>query len=118
MNKISKKKQRKRRHVRIRAKVKGTVQVPRLSVYRSNKHLYAQMIDDENGRTIVSSSDIHIEKTSKSVTKEKARHIGMDIAKKAKTKKITNVIFDRGGFQYNGNIKEVATGAREAGLIF
>jgi large subunit ribosomal protein L18 len=104
-------------HKRIRARVKGTTERPRLSVFRSNAHIYAQLIDDNHGVTICSSSDLDIKKgkTSKSSI---ARAIGEDIAKKAKEKKIGSAVFDRGGFKYHGRIKEVAEGAREKGLKF
>lgn len=104
-----------RRHARIRAKVSGTSKTPRLSVFKSNKYISAQLIDDEKGVTLASSSS----KGSKGKTKgDKAREVGADIAKAAKTKKILKVVFDRGGFTYTGNIKTLAESARKGGLKF
>jgi len=104
-------------HNRIRSKVKGTTERPRLSVFRSNAHIYAQLIDDNQGVTICASSDLDIKK-GKSSKSSVARSVGSDIAKKAKEKKIGSAVFDRGGFKYHGRIKEVAEGAREGGLKF
>ena len=107
--------QRLRRHARIRAKVSGTGKTPRLSVFKSNKYISAQLIDDEKGVTLASSSS----KGSKEKTKEaKAREVGAAIAKAAKTKKISKAVFDRGGFTYTGNIKMLAESARKGGLKF
>ncbi|OGD84196.1 50S ribosomal protein L18 [Candidatus Curtissbacteria bacterium RBG_13_40_7] len=97
---------------------------PRLRVFRSNKHIYAQLIDNAKGQIIVFSSDLKLSsvksKTSdtKSVKLEKAHEVGANIAKMAKSKKITKVIFDRAGYNYHGRIKSLAEGAREGGLIF
>jgi large subunit ribosomal protein L18 len=110
-----KKEKRLRRHARIRAKVKGTSERPRLSVFRSNKSIYAQIIDDEKGVTLVSSSDI---KESNGSNIERAKKVGKEIAEKAKEKKITKVIFDRGGYLFAGRVKALADAAREAGLKF
>jgi len=104
-------------HKRIRARVKGTEERPRLSVFRSNQHIYAQIIDDEKRITLCSASDIA--KKSKSNTKtDAAKSVGLEIAKKAKEKKVEFAVFDRGGFRYHGRIKAVAEGAREGGLKF
>jgi len=107
-------KKRARRHLRIRSKVKGTAERPRLSVFRSNKHLYAQLIDDDKGVTLVSVS------ANKADEKKdgKSSNIGKLVAEKAKVKKISKVVFDRGGFLFKGKIKELAEGARRGGLIF
>lgn len=108
---------RERRHYRVRSKIVGSSKRPRLSCFRSNKHIYAQLINDEKGETLVSASDLEL--NQKGLTKtEKARKVGQLIAKKAKAKKITQVVFDRGGFKYHGRIKAVAEGARESGLKF
>jgi len=116
MNKtIVKKQRRNRRHARIRSTVFGTVEKPRLSVFKSNKALYAQLIDDEKGHTIASASS---HKVSGKTMKEKAVEIGKEIASKAKDNKIDSVVFDRGGFIFTGNIKLIADSAREAGLKF
>jgi len=102
-----------RRHKRVRAKIKGTAGRPRLAVFRSNKHTYAQLIDDENGTTLV-----HAESGNMNGTKEldKAKKVGEEIAKQAKAKKITEAVFDRGGFLFAGKVRAVAEGAREGGL--
>jgi len=118
--KIKKEKQ-KRRRKRVRVKVKGTSRCPRLSVFRSNKHIYAQLIDDEKGQTLAVVSDLEFkDKKEKKIKKkfEVAYQIGQLIAKKATGKKIKKVIFDRGGYKYHGLVKAVAEGAREGGLEF
>jgi large subunit ribosomal protein L18 len=99
-----------RRHNRIRAKIKGTVDVPRLSVFKSNTSLYAQIIDDENGKTLVS--------LSLSAKMKDAKKLGEELAKKAIDSNIKKVVFDRGGYIYTGKIKDLAEGARSAGLQF
>lgn len=104
-----------RRQNRIRAKVSGTALVPRLAVYRSARFITAQLIDDEKGVTLVASSDL---KEKKGTKLERATAIGKDIATKAKEKKISKVVFDRGGFLYAGRVKALADAAREAGLTF
>jgi len=116
---LPKQEKRIRRHKRVRAKVFGTAQVPRLCVFRSNKHIYAQLIDDEKGKTLVAASDLEIKYKKKKITKnEKALEVGKLIAKKAMEKKIKKVVFDRGGYKYHGRVKALAEGAREGGLIF
>ncbi|MDQ3075622.1 MAG: 50S ribosomal protein L18 [bacterium] len=100
---------------KIRAKVSGTVARPRLSVFRSNKFIYAQLIDDASGKTLAQASDI---KTTKGTKSERAKEVGAMIAKEGVAKKITSVVFDRNGFKYTGRIKLVADSAREAGLKF
>ncbi|MBU1557831.1 50S ribosomal protein L18 [Patescibacteria group bacterium] len=104
-----------RRHNRIRAKVKGTGDMPRLSVFKSNTAIYAQIIDDKKGLTLVSSSSNQVK--GKTVF-EKAQLVGLDIAKKAVEKKVLKVVFDRGGYIYTGKVKALAEGAREGGLKF
>ncbi len=106
-----------RRHRRIRAKVKGTEEIPRLCVFRSAKHIYAQLIDDEKGRTLFSASDIELKNKKMSKT-EKAYQVGKLIAKKSLEKKIEKVVFDRAGYKYHGRVKALAEGAREGGLKF
>jgi len=103
------------RHKRIRAKVSGTSDMPRLSVFRSNKNVYAQIIDDTKGVTIVGLSS---EKTKGKGLMERAGNVGREIAKLAMAKGVKKVVFDRGGFLYAGKIKSVADGARESGLKF
>jgi large subunit ribosomal protein L18 len=120
-NKIKRQK-RTRRKIRVRAKIKGTAQRPRLSVFRSNKHIYLQLIDDEKNKTLVSMSDILPKRGKKSRTKtaktKAALEAGKNLAELAKKKKITGVVFDRGGYAYHGRIKAAADGAREGGLKF
>jgi len=129
MGKILKRENRGRRHKRIRAKISGTAKVPRLCVFKSSKHIYAQLIDDEKGETLVLANDSKI-KTPKASTKqptgENARsskasvafEVGKLIAEAAAKEKIEKVVFDRGGYQYHGRIKALAEGAREGGLKF
>jgi large subunit ribosomal protein L18 len=100
---------------KIRAKVNGTDMRPRLSVFRSNKFIYAQIIDDTKGKTLVEASDIKITKGTKT---ERAKIVGGELAKKAIAKKIDLVVFDRNGFKYTGRVKLVADVAREGGLKF
>ncbi len=106
---------RKRRHQRVRSRVMGSATRPRLSVYRSNRHLHAQLIDDEKGVTLASVSTSAFKKGNK-VTQ--AKEAGLALAKVAKEKKVTKVVFDRGGFKYAGRIQAIAEGAREGGLGF
>ena len=117
INKISKNETRKRRHARVRAKVSGTSTCPRLNVFRSNSHIFAQIIDDTNGTTLVSSSSLAL-KLESSSNIDAAIKVGTDIATKALEKNITNVVFDRGGYVYHGRVKALADAAREAGLKF
>ena len=106
-----------RRHTRLRKKVSGTPDRPRLSVFRSNVHIYAQVIDDVAGRTLAAASTV--EKESSDGTKtEQATAIGKLVAQRALDAGVTKVVFDRGGFQYHGRIKALADAAREAGLNF
>ena len=128
---LSKKENRIKRHWKIRARISGTTEVPRLCVFKSAKHIYGQLINDQKGQTILSSSDLEIKKakTKKTETKkikEKklsgktniAYEVGKLIAEKALEKKIKKVVFDRGGFAYHGRVKALAEGAREGGLKF
>lgn len=109
-----------KRHKKIRKRIVGTKFCPRISVYRSLKHIYSQLIDDEKSRTLISASDLELGKKEKS-TKNKiaiAREVGKILAEKAIKKNIKKVVFDRGGFKYHGRIKSLAEGAREGGLKF
>ena len=106
---------RERRHKRIRARVSGTTERPRLAVFKSNKFMYAQLIDDTAGKTLASASDI---KGGKGTKAERAAIIGAELANKAKDLKITSVVFDRGGFRFTGRVKALADSSRAAGLIF
>jgi len=110
-----KKEKRERRHKRIRAKVFGTTEKPRLSVFKSNRYVTLQVINDEKGNTLISSTTK--EMRSKTLS-ERAYEAGKDIAAKAKMKKITKVVFDRSGYIYTGSIARAADGAREGGLKF
>ena len=117
ITKLDKNKVRKKRHARVRVKVQGTPEVPRLNVYRSNTNIYAQIIDDTKGVTLVQASSLKLENVSKSSV-EAAKEVGAAIAKKAIEKGAETVVFDRSGYQYHGIIKEFAEAAREAGLKF
>ena len=118
ITKIDRKAERVRRHKRVRNKISGTAECPRLSVFRSNTNLYVQVIDDENQVTLVSASTLDKEVKTKKANKEAAKELGTLIAKKAKAKKIETVVFDRGGYVYHGVVKELADAAREGGLRF
>ena len=106
-----------RRHARVRAKISGTSETPRLCVYRSNKNIEAQLIDDVKGATLVASSSMSLKLENGSNT-DAAKKVGEDIAKKALAKKIKKVVFDRSGYIYHGRVKALAEAAREAGLEF
>ena len=107
-----------RRHTRVRGKITGTVQRPRLNVYRSLNHSYAQVIDDVKGVTLVAASSVEKDFGMAGGNKEAAKKVGELIAKRAAEKGITEVVFDRGGYVYHGRVKELAEGAREGGLKF
>lgn len=115
INKSVKREARIRRHVRVRKSVSGTKEVPRLNVFRSNNAIYAQVIDDTQGTTLVSSSTLEL-KIKKGGNSEAAIVVGKDIAAKCKKAKITKVVFDRGGYLYHGRVAALAQAAREAGL--
>ena len=121
INKINKNEQRVKRHVRLRHDLAGTAKRPRLCVYRSLSNIYAQIIDDIKGVTLVACNTTQKEikdKVANMTNKEAARFVGEQIAKLAKKKKISQVVFDRGGYLYTGRVKELAEGARAAGLEF
>ena len=118
ISRIDRKATRKRRHLRVRTKISGTAECPRLCVYRSNTNLYAQIIDDVAGVTIVSASTLDKDVKTKHANKEAAKEVGALVAKKAIEKNIKTVVFDRGGYIYHGVVKELAEAAREAGLEF
>jgi large subunit ribosomal protein L18 len=113
-----KKEKRETRRKRVRAKVIGTAKRPRLNVFRSLKHTYAQLIDDQAGKTLVSVSDFDLSGKKKAPKMDKAKEIGLQVAQKAITKGIKQVVFDRAGYKYHGRIKAVTEGAREGGLEF
>ncbi len=110
--------QRLRRHKRVRAKISGTTERPRLCVYRSLNNITAQIIDDVKGVTLVSASTLEKGFEGNGGNKEAAKKVGLTIAKKAVEAGITDVVFDRGGYVYHGRVKELADGAREGGLKF
>ena len=107
-----------KRHQRVRSKVSGTAQRPRLDVFRSAKNIYAQVIDDVAGVTLVSASTNENDFTEYGGNKDAAKKVGLMIAERCKAKGIENVVFDRGGYLYHGRVKELAEGAREGGLQF
>ncbi len=117
MNNKEKREARIRRHVRVRKNISGTSEIPRLNVFRSNKAIYAQVIDDSKGVTLVSSSSLEL-KLQNGGNIEAAQKVGKDIAEKCKKAKINKVVFDRGGFLYHGRVAALAESAREAGLEF
>jgi large subunit ribosomal protein L18 len=121
ITKINKNQDRLKRHKRVRAKVKGTAEAPRLSVYRSLNHIYAQIIDDVNGKTLVTAStlDKEIKGSLEGMDKKaQAFEVGKLVAKKALAKEIKTIVFDRGGYLYTGRVQNLADGAREGGLEF
>jgi large subunit ribosomal protein L18 len=121
VNKPNKNEIRLRKHIRVRKKIEGTPEQPRLNVFRSLKHIYAQIIDDSTGKTLVAASTLDEALKGKlgvGGNKEAAKEVGKLIAQKAVDKGIKQVVFDRGGYIYHGRVKELAEGAREAGLDF
>jgi large subunit ribosomal protein L18 len=109
------------RHIRLRKKVSGTTERPRLAVFRSHTHIYAQIIDDTSGRTLQSASSLDLKRNDSDGAGTKtdwSRRVGAEIAKKAKENGITKVVFDRGGNNYHGRVKALAEAAREEGLVF
>ncbi len=118
VKKLDKNKARLKRHRRVRAKITGTASCPRLNVFRSSKHIYAQIIDDVAGVTLVSASTMDKDFTGNGGNKEAARQVGLTVGKRALDKGIEEVVFDRGGYLYHGRVQELADGARESGLKF
>lgn len=116
--KLSRDEARKKRKMRIRKKINGTAERPRLVVFRSSKHIYAQLIDDLAGATLASASTLSLEGDNIRLNVENAKLVGKKVAEEAIKKSITSVVFDRNGFVYHGRIKAVADGAREGGLNF
>lgn len=117
LKKVSRNDERLRRHVRVRTKISGTPECPRLNVFRSNTHIHAQIIDDVNGKTLVAASSVDM-KLANGGNVEAAKTVGAELAKRALAANITNVVFDRGGYVYTGRVKALADAAREAGLKF
>ena len=118
ITKTNRKAERERRHLRVRRKISGTAECPRLCVYRSNNNLYVQIIDDVAGTTLAQASTLDKEIKTKRSNKEAAKEVGNLIAKRALEKNIKSVVFDRGGYIYHGVVKELADAAREGGLEF
>ena len=118
VSKVNKNAMRMKRHVRVRGKVSGTTERPRLNVFRSNANIYAQIIDDVNGVTLVSANTLEKEFEGATGNIEAAKKVGLVLAERAKAKGIDQVVFDRGGYLYHGRIAALAEGAREAGLKF
>ena len=118
VSKINKKAMRLKRHVRVRGKVSGTPERPRLNVFRRNEHIYAQIFDDVNGVTLVSANTLEKEFEGATGNCEAAKKVGQVIAERAKAKGIEQVVFDRGGCVYHGRVAALAEGAREGGLKF
>ena len=117
ITKTDRKFERNRRHIRVRRKISGTAECPRLNVFRSNTNIFVQLIDDVKGVTLASSSSVEL-KLKNGGNVEGARLVGKDIAEKAKKLKIKNVVFDRGGYLYHGRVEALANAARENGLEF
>lgn len=118
VKKTDRKMERTRRHIRVRRKISGTAERPRLCIYRSNSNLYVQIIDDVAGKTLAQASTLDKEVKTKHANKEAAKEVGTLIAKRAKDIKIDTVVFDRGGYIYHGVVKELAEAARKGGLQF
>ncbi len=118
VNRPDSNKARSQRHKRVRGKINGTAERPRLNVFRSLQNIYAQLIDDVNGVTLVSASSVEKDFEEYGGNKSAARKVGEMLAKRALEKDITDVVFDRGGYIYHGRVQELAEGAREGGLKF
>ena len=118
VKKIDKKAMRLRRHIRVRGKISGTPECPRLNVFRSNANIYAQIIDDVNGVTLVAANTLEKEFEGTTGNCEAAKKVGVVLAERAKAKGINVVVFDRGGYIFHGRVAALAEGAREAGLEF
>ncbi len=117
---LLKEKKRKRRHKRIRSEVSGTADIPRLTVYRSAKHIYGQLVDDTSGKVLFSAKDIDLENAPEGDNRKiaLAYEVGKELGKKASKEGVERVVFDRAGYKYHGRVKALAEGAREAGLKF
>jgi large subunit ribosomal protein L18 len=118
MSTLSTRQARQRRQRRIRGKVSGSAERPRLAIFRSNKGIFAQLVDDQSGRTIAGASWLGVEKSFKGTKTEQAAEVGKLVAEAAKKAGIESVVFDRGGYLYHGRVKALADGAREGGLKF
>ena len=118
VKKLDSNKARLKRHMRVRRHISGPAQMPRLNVFRSNKNIYAQVIDDTTGTTLACASTLDQAFEGNGANKAAAKQVGLAVAKAAAAKGITEVVFDRGGYLYHGRVKELADGAREGGLKF
>ena len=118
VKKINRKAERQRRHARVRRKISGTAECPRLCVFRSNNNIYVQVIDDVKGNTLAQASTLDKEIKTKHSNKEAAKEVGALITKRAREKNTKTVVFDRGGYIYHGVVKELAEAARKGGLKF
>ena len=118
VSKTNRKLERVRRHKRVRTKISGTAECPRLCVFRSNTNVYAQIIDDTKGVTLVQASTLDKEVKTKHSNKEAAKEVGTLVAKRALEKNIKDVVYDRGGYVYHGVVKALADGTRSAGIVF
>ena len=118
VSKVNKKAMRLKRHVRVRGKISGTPECPRLNVFRSNANIYAQLIDDVNGVTLVAANTLEKDFEGATGNAEAAKTVGLTLAERAKAKGIEVVVFDRGGYVYHGRVAALAEGAREGGLKF
>ena len=118
VSKVNKNAMRMKRHIRVRGKISGTPECPRLNVFRSNANIYAQLIDDVNGVTLVSANTLEKEFEGATGNCEAAKKVGAVLAERAKAKGIEDVVFDRGGYVYHGRVAALAEGAREGGLNF
>ena len=115
---VNKNAMRLKRHVRVRGKISGTPECPRLNVFRSNANIYAQIIDDVNGVTLVSASSLEKDFACEGTKTDAAKQVGLMVADRAKAKGIESIVFDRGGYVYHGRVQALAEGAREGGLQF
>ena len=118
MSKITTRQLRERRHRRVRGKVRGTVERPRLAIFRSNRGIFAQLVDDDTGKTLAGASWTGLPKSFKGDKTEQATEVGKQLAAAAKQAGVDGVVFDRGGYLYHGRVKALAEGAREGGLSF
>ena len=118
INRPNTKAQRLKRHKRVRSKISGTPERPRLNVFRSETNIYAQVIDDVSGKTLVSASSLEKDFKVEGTKTDAAKQVGLNVAERAKAKGIENVVFDRGGYVYHGRVAALAEGAREGGLEF
>ena len=118
MSRVSTRQLRERRHRRVRGKVRGTAERPRLAVFRSNRGIFAQLVDDDAGKTVAASSWVGLAKSFKGDKTEQASEVGKRLAEAARKAGVERVVFDRGGYLFHGRVKALAEGAREGGLIF